>query len=287
MIRRKPKTGRCSKRLREGSESAFRLLVERHSGWVYAAAFRQLRDANLAEDATQAVFVLLCKRAKKMKPEQKLSGWLFVTLGYTVKSIQRSRRRRQRYEKLAAIERPTSYATPPLADGLDEAVARLSEIDRIAILLRFYQGLEFASVGRRLGVSEEAAKKRVARAVTRLREWLGTAVSDESLTAASAFGAGGIGDAERACEPCRIGRCAGSSGRGCGPERCGLSYGDDKSENRGGGGDHRPLNGNRWNSRGMGCRCIQAVAGARDRHTAPVHQIIVAAGTGLWPARMS
>jgi len=103
---------------RDGSESAFRSLVERHSGWVYAAAFRQLRDANLAEDATQAVFVLLCQRAKKMKPEQKVSGWLFVTLGYTVKSIVRSRRRRERHEKLVALERPTSYA-PSLADCLD------------------------------------------------------------------------------------------------------------------------------------------------------------------------
>jgi RNA polymerase sigma factor (sigma-70 family) len=173
---------------REGSESAFRSLVERHSGWVYAAAFRQLRDANLAEDATQAVFVLLCQRAKQMKPQQKLSGWLFVTLGYTVKSILRSRRRRERHEKLAAIERPRSYAPPPLADGLDEAVARLSENDRIAILLRFYQGMEFDSVALRLGVSEEAAKKRVTRAIGRLRERLGASVSVESLTAASAFG---------------------------------------------------------------------------------------------------
>ena len=189
---------------REGSESAFRTLVERHSGWVYAAAFRQLRDANLAEDATQAVFVLLCQRAKKMKPEQKLSGWLFVTLGYTVKSILRSRERRQRHEKVAAMERPTAYSPPPLADDLDVAVARLSESDRMAILLRFYQGLEFALVARRLGVSEEAAKKRVTRAVGRLRERLGASVSTESLTAASAFGArrlrrsraGGFGGAQ-------------------------------------------------------------------------------------------
>ena len=177
---------------REGSESAFGSLVERHSGWVYAAAFRQLRDANLAEDATQAVFVLLCQRAKKMKPDQKLSGWLFVTLGYTVKSIVRSRQRRQRHERLAALERPTSWAPPPLADDLDAAVAWLSESDRIAILLRFYQGMDFGAMARALGVSDEAAKKRVVRAIGRLRERLGVAVSEGSLTAASAFGAPAI-----------------------------------------------------------------------------------------------
>jgi len=174
---------------RDGSESAFRSLVERHSGWVYAAAFRQLRDAHLAEDATQTVFVLLCQRAKKMKPQQKVSGWLFMALGYTVRSISRSRRRMRRHEQLAALERPASYAPPPLADDLDSAVARLSENDRVAILLRFYQGLDFAAMSRALGVSDEAAKKRVARAIARLREKLGVVASEESLTAASAFGA--------------------------------------------------------------------------------------------------
>lgn len=174
---------------REGSESAFRSLVERHSGWVYAIAFRQLRDAHLAEDATQTVFVLLWQRAKKMKPQQKLSGWLFVTLGYTVRSVLRSRQRRQRHEGLAALERPTPCAPPLLADDLDAAVARLSKSDQIAILLRFYEGLEFASVARRLGISDEAARKRVVRAISRLRERLGAAVTADSLMAASAFGA--------------------------------------------------------------------------------------------------
>jgi RNA polymerase sigma factor (sigma-70 family) len=175
---------------REGSETAFRCLVDRHSGWVYAGAFRQLRDAHLAEDATQAVFVLLCQRAKKMKPEQKVSGWLFVTLGYTVKSILRSRRRRQRHEKLAAIERPASCAPspPPLADDLDAAVARLSEGDRTAILLRFYQGMSFGAIASTLDISDETAKKRVTRAIARLRERLGADVSEGSLTTASAFG---------------------------------------------------------------------------------------------------
>jgi RNA polymerase sigma factor (sigma-70 family) len=174
---------------RDGSESAFSSLVERHSGWVYAAAFRQLRDAHLAEDATQTVFVLLCQRAKKMKPQQKLSGWLFLALGYTVRSILRSERRRRQYEELAALERPTSYMPPPLANDLDYAVSRLSESDRTAILLRFYQGLEFPAIGRSLGVSDEAAKKRVFRAIGRLRARLGDSVSVERLTAASAYGA--------------------------------------------------------------------------------------------------
>jgi RNA polymerase sigma factor (sigma-70 family) len=174
---------------REGSESAFRSLVERHSGWVYAAAFRQLRDVHLAEDATQAVFMLLCQRAKKMKPRQKVSGWLFMALGYTVRSILRSRRRRRRHENLAAIERPASYAPPPLADDLDAAVTRLSENDRVAILLRFYQGMDFGAMSRALGISDETAKKRVARAIGRLRQRLGASVSADTLTAASSFGA--------------------------------------------------------------------------------------------------
>jgi RNA polymerase sigma factor (sigma-70 family) len=173
---------------RDGSESAFRTLVDRHSGWVYAAAYRQLRDSHLAEDAAQAVFVLLCQRAKTMKPQQKVSGWLFMTVGYTVRSILRSQRRRRHYEQQAAAERPISYDPPPLAENLDEAVGRLSDSDRTAILLRFYQGRAFPSVARALGISEDTAKKRVARAIVRLRNRLGPAISPESLTTASAFG---------------------------------------------------------------------------------------------------
>jgi RNA polymerase sigma factor (sigma-70 family) len=176
--------------VRDGSPEAFRMLVDRHAGWVFAAAHRQLRDAHIAEDATQAVFLLLFQRAKKMKPRQKLSGWLFLTASYTVKSIRRSTERRMRHEKRAAMDRPdSSPPPPPLADDLDAAVSRLGENDQAAILLRFYQGLEFAAVAKRLGISDGAAKKRVARAVDRLRHQLGAAVSVEALIAASAVGA--------------------------------------------------------------------------------------------------
>ena len=173
------------------SDVAFTSLVERHAGWVYATAYRQLRDPHLAEDATQAVFILLCRRANQMKKEQsqKLSGWLFLTARYTAQSILRSRRRSQHHEKLAASQRPdVAIDTAPLDADLDAAVARLSESDRDAILWRFYRGLEFAAIAQRLGISEEAARKRVSRAVGQLRRHLGVTASVEGLTVAAMVG---------------------------------------------------------------------------------------------------
>jgi RNA polymerase sigma factor (sigma-70 family) len=174
---------------RERSQSAFASLVERHAGWVYAAAYRQLRDHHAAEDATQAVFILLSQQIHRMSAKEKLSGWLFLTLGYTVKSIERARRRRERYEKLAAMERAELAENPPeIAAELDGAVARLPEDYRVAVLLRFYRGMEFANVGRELGISEAAARKRVERGIDRLRQRLGGGVSAESLAVAAAVG---------------------------------------------------------------------------------------------------
>lgn len=177
------------------SQAPFATLVERHCRWVYAAAYRQLGDAHQAEDATQAVFILLCQRAGQMKPQQKLSGWLFWTLSYVVKSMRRSQRRREKHERQAAGQRSAVWNSPPLAEDLDGAVARLSEHDRSAILLRFYRGMTLAEVAGHLHVSEEAARKRVARAVERLREFLGEQASEPALSAASAFGAGAISNA--------------------------------------------------------------------------------------------
>ena len=84
---------------RENSDDAFRAIVDRHARWIFAAAFRQLADRQLAEDATQIVFVLLAQRSRKMSANQKLSGWLFNTLGYTVKNLRRQLLRRQFHEQ--------------------------------------------------------------------------------------------------------------------------------------------------------------------------------------------
>src|SRR5580658_9442179 len=137
----------------ESSESAFRAIVDRHASWVFAAAYRRLRDQHLAEDATQAVFILLCQRAKQMKPQQRLSGWLFLATRFTTQSILRSRRRRGHHEKLAAAQRPAiAPEAPTFAGDLDDAVAALSEADRTAIILRFYRQLEFDAIAKTLGI---------------------------------------------------------------------------------------------------------------------------------------
>src|ERR1700693_2018924 len=84
--------------IRENSENAFRSLVERHARWMFAAAFRQLRDRQLAEDAAQAVFIILIQKAHAMPSNTKFSSWLFSAIQFTVKNLKRTQRRRQFHE---------------------------------------------------------------------------------------------------------------------------------------------------------------------------------------------
>jgi RNA polymerase sigma factor (sigma-70 family) len=175
-----------------GDHQAFRTLVQRHVGWVHAAAFRQLRDPHAAEDATQAVFVLLCQHAAKLTgKDAKVSGWLFLAVNYVVRSMKRSARRRSLHERKAALVRFEAQGTPgeaPLAEELDAAVQRLGTHDRSPIILRFYRGLEFAQVAQGLGVSEDAARKRVTRAIEKLRAKLGAPLSPQNVAAAAGVG---------------------------------------------------------------------------------------------------
>jgi RNA polymerase sigma factor (sigma-70 family) len=157
----------------EKSDDAFRAIVDRHARWIFAAAFRQLGDRQMAEDAVQIVFVLLAQRSRNMPTHQKLSGWLFNTLGYTVKNLRRASRRRQMHEQLAALERSSVTEPSPRVDDLgthlDAAVASLGQADRSAIVLRFYQDRSFGEIAETLGITEIAARKRVSRGTEKLR----------------------------------------------------------------------------------------------------------------------
>jgi RNA polymerase sigma factor (sigma-70 family) len=153
-------------------ETAFQEVVARHLPWLHGAALRQLRDPGRAMDATQAVFILLSQKARAMDRSRPLAPWLFWALGYVVKSLRRSEARRSKHEAAAAgpaADDSSRGAAMELAEVLDGAVAQLRAADRQAILLRFYEERSLAEVAAAMRTTEEAAKKRVARAVETLR----------------------------------------------------------------------------------------------------------------------
>ncbi len=162
------------------SPQAFRQLVEAHINAVFSQCRRQLRDADRAEEATQLVFMTLARRAHELPPGVLLGGWLFKTARYVCARDRRTERRRLVHERRAAemkhemIGQTSPASHDLLADAeplLDNALARLSERDRDAIICRFFNGQSLRDVGAQLGVSEDGAKQRVSRAVEKLRAY--------------------------------------------------------------------------------------------------------------------
>lgn len=158
------------------SQEAFTRLVERHAGLVYGVCRRRLRDAHLAEDAAQAVFLLLARRPPRRRGSAALAGWLHQTSIYACMNMNRAQRIRENHEQAAAQQRELeqlSRAAHRTMDGaqvaLDEALSRMSSKDRDALLLRYYQELDVRTVGAAMGISEAAASKRITRAMEKLR----------------------------------------------------------------------------------------------------------------------
>lgn len=158
------------------SDAAFAELVHRHLDFVYASALRQIQRPDLARDVTQAVFLLLARKASSLRCGMILSGWLFRSTRFLAARAVREENRRRRREQEAA-QMILQHQTPNPSDELrrelelhlDDALAALGEADRSVVLLRYFERQHLHEVGKRLGLSEEAAKKRVARAVEKLR----------------------------------------------------------------------------------------------------------------------
>lgn len=159
----------------EHSEEAFAALVRRYLDLVYSAALRQLHNADQAQDVAQAVFLILARKANSISRKTILSGWLYRTARYVAREASRAENRRRIREstmaELSVHPAPdsTEESWKRISPHLDHLLEQLSELDRTAILLRFFQGKSFPEIAAAFSVSEEAAKKRVGRALERLR----------------------------------------------------------------------------------------------------------------------
>lgn len=160
--------------VKERGETAFRSLAERHLPLVIGTARRITGDHTLAEEVAQTVFILLARKADSLRQGTILSGWIYRTTCFVAARALRGERRRQRREQEAVAMQTQTDSQPPSADltaNLDHALQRLSRRERDAVLLRFFEQRPLPEISDALGISEHAAKKRVTRALEKLRHF--------------------------------------------------------------------------------------------------------------------
>lgn len=166
-----------------GSQAAFASLVKRHINFVYSTCLREVRNAALAEDVTQVVFLILARKAPGLRESGAFSGWLYQTSRFACKNAMRQELNRQRHEQdlldevmahevMAEAKNPTPNADWALIeDLLHDALSHLNANQRSVILLRFFEGKSVREVAESLGITEKTAEGRLTRALDKMRRY--------------------------------------------------------------------------------------------------------------------
>lgn len=168
-------------------EAAFTALVQRHLDGVYSVARRRVGgDAQLAEDVSQQVFLAMARDAKRLSTYSVLTGWLYLATRNASANVVRSERRRKAREQEIHTMQDILWKGPAEADWtqlapvIETAVDQLRDDDRIVVLLRFVERRTFGQMASVLRLTEDAARKRLERALDKLRSILARRGIDSS-----------------------------------------------------------------------------------------------------------
>lgn len=165
-------------RLRRGDPDAMQAVVQRHGRMVYNVCHRVLGRTDLAEDAAQAVFVLLLKKQRLLGEKTLLGPWLYRAAEFVARNALRAHRRRITHERAAAtMSKPdttpaTEEAWADIRPALDRAMAELPERLRAPIVLVHLEGRPGAEAARLLGLPQRTFYDRLAKGLDRLRRRL-------------------------------------------------------------------------------------------------------------------
>jgi len=166
---------------RQRDEAAFARIVSRHVNMVYSAALRRVGNRSLAEDVTQATFFILARKAKSLQAGRKgrLSAWLLLTVRYAAANAIKMETRRTKHEQSATADISAASSNPTdvliwreIYRQLDDAVLRLSSVDRQVVLMRYFEDRPISDIATALSLSEGAARQRLSRALDNLRHRL-------------------------------------------------------------------------------------------------------------------